>query len=467
MGKVSKSYIMPHPPVVIPEVGKGEEKKVQNTFFACMKVANEISTLTPDTILVITPHGPMFRDAVALSSGKNIKGNLHNFNAPEISYEFELNRDLINGIIDEADDKDIPVVRISDNSMREYGVHYELDHGTMVPLYFINKKYISYKLVHITYGLLSNVDLYRFGIAIQKAIEASDNNVVIIASGDLSHKLSKESPYGYSPEGPKYDSEILSLLKKGDVPGIFSLDRQMIACAGECGMRSIYTLLGTLEGYDFTGEVLSYEGPFGIGYGIVEFESKKASYRNFLNRIIGLRDKAVSEIREKEDIYVRLARESLERYVKNEKYIQMPSYVRPEMLKEARGVFVSLKIDGELRGCIGTISPVTDNCAEEIIRNAVEAGTRDPRFFPVEEEELRQLEYSVDILMPPEKATKAMLDPHKYGVIVSTGRKSALLLPDLEGVDTVEEQLSIVLGKANISKHENYDIERFEVIRHK
>ncbi len=130
-----------------------------------------------------------------------------------------------------------------------------------------------------------------------------------------------------------------------------------------------------------------------------------------------------------------------------------------------RGVFVSLKKGGELRGCIGTILPVTNSVAEEIIRNAIEAGVNDPRFYRVEEHELMDIDISVDVLTEPEEADKEDLDPRKYGVIVKDNGKTGLLLPDLQGVNTIEEQLSIALQKAGITSGE-YTIEKFEVIRH-
>lgn len=138
----------------------------------------------------------------------------------------------------------------------------------------------------------------------------------------------------------------------------------------------------------------------------------------------------------------------------------------PIIIPEIRGVFVSYKMDGELRGCIGTIFPTTESIANEIIRNSVEAGTRDPRFHPINLEELPYLEISVDELMSPESAEFEELDPANYGVIVRSGRKTGLLLPDLEGVDTKEEQINIALQKAGIDIDEDYEIERFEVIRH-
>ncbi|HAA80969.1 MAG TPA: AMMECR1 domain-containing protein, partial [Thermoanaerobacter sp.] len=139
-----------------------------------------------------------------------------------------------------------------------------------------------------------------------------------------------------------------------------------------------------------------------------------------------------------------------------------------EMYTKRAGVFVSLHKDGELRGCIGTVVPQRKNIAEEIIKNAISAGFEDPRFEPVEEYELKDIEYSVDVLTPPQPVkSKQELNPKKYGVIVRKGYRSGLLLPDLEGVDTVEEQISIALRKAGISPDEDYTIEKFEVERHK
>jgi len=137
------------------------------------------------------------------------------------------------------------------------------------------------------------------------------------------------------------------------------------------------------------------------------------------------------------------------------------------MTSKKRGVFVSLKKFGALRGCIGTIFPVTDSIASEIMRNAVEAGEGDPRFSPVSEGEIEDIVFSVDVLTEPIEASIEELNPKKYGVVVRSGKKSGLLLPDLAGVNTIKEQISIVLNKAGISENENYSIEKFEVIRHK
>jgi AmmeMemoRadiSam system protein A len=136
------------------------------------------------------------------------------------------------------------------------------------------------------------------------------------------------------------------------------------------------------------------------------------------------------------------------------------------MTSSKAGCFVSLKKHGDLRGCIGTIYPTQDSIADEIINMAIQAGTRDPRFYAVKESELADLVYDVDVLYPPEPATKEQLDVKKYGVIVSTKMKRGLLLPNLEGVDTVDFQLDIACQKAGIRNGEDYEIERFLVERH-
>jgi len=166
--------------------------------------------------------------------------------------------------------------------------------------------------------------------------------------------------------------------------------------------------------------------------------------------------------------YVQLARDTLETYVQERRIIPIPSDLPTEMLSKRAGAFVSIKKHGELRGCIGTIKSTTYSIAQEIIQNAISAGTDDPRFYPVQPEELKDLVYSVDILSEAEPIDSMdQLDPKKYGVIVRSGGRSGLLLPNLEGVDTPYQQVAIVLQKAGISPSEKYSLERFEVVRYK
>lgn len=165
---------------------------------------------------------------------------------------------------------------------------------------------------------------------------------------------------------------------------------------------------------------------------------------------------------------VRLAIDAISAHISNGITINPPEKLTPDMQEKA-GVFVSMKKDGQLRGCIGTFEPLTGSVAEEVIRNAIGAATQDPRFDPVTEEELDTLTYSVDVLSEPERVyDKSSLDPVRYGVLVTKGRLKGLLLPDLEGVETVDEQLRITKMKAGIQPYdEECDIFRFEVRRYR
>jgi AmmeMemoRadiSam system protein A len=168
-----------------------------------------------------------------------------------------------------------------------------------------------------------------------------------------------------------------------------------------------------------------------------------------------------------ESIQVQLARKSIEYFLERNKIMTLPENLPEDLIKNRAGVFVSLKKDGRLRGCIGTFLPTQENIALEIIENAVSAATRDPRFPSVSLNEVELLTVSVDILSQPEEIDDILqLDPKKYGVIVSSGYKKGLLLPNLEGVDTVKYQVDIARQKAGISPDENYQIQRFEVRRY-
>ncbi|GBD99279.1 hypothetical protein BMS3Abin07_01314 [bacterium BMS3Abin07] len=165
---------------------------------------------------------------------------------------------------------------------------------------------------------------------------------------------------------------------------------------------------------------------------------------------------------------VRLAREAVRKYILDGVTITPPDYIDDEYKKNSAGVFVSLKKDGRLRGCIGTFIPVMDCIAEEVIKNAISSATQDPRFQPVTAEELEDIAFSVDILSLPEKVDSVDgLDHRKYGIIVVSGYKKGLLLPDLEGVNSVDEQLQIAKAKAGIMPGEDIEIFRFEVKRYK
>lgn len=452
---VLSGYLMPHPPIMVEEVGGKEAQKVISSINAANTVGKEIAELSPDTIVIISPHGPIFADALCIYDF-NLKGSLASFSAPEVKMSFERDADLADEVRERANRHGISTVTTSEVGVWKYGFKEELDHGVIVPMYFITKYSSNFKLMPLSFGMLPYEDLYEFGKLIQESAKALNKKIVVIASGDLSHRLTKDAPSGYDPYGKVFEEQLVDALGKFDLKVLRSIDPVVIERAGECGLRSIWIMAGTLDGYKVEPEVLSHEGPFGVGYCIARFKVEVQE------------ESSPKSLEEKsEDPYVKLARYTLETYVKEGVVPPLPEDLPKEMLKQKAGVFVSIKKGGQLRGCIGTFLPTRKNIAEEIQRNAISAGCEDPRFYPVEKDELPELEYSVDILTEPVPVYSIdELDPKKYGILVRKGYRSGLLLPDLEGVDTVEQQLRIALAKAGIRLDEDYQIYKFQVERH-
>ncbi|HHW31504.1 MAG TPA: AmmeMemoRadiSam system protein A [Clostridiaceae bacterium] len=469
MGGIAAAYVFPHPPLAVPGVGKGSEKGAQKTIDAMVRAAESIRKDNPDTIIVTTPHGPVFQDFIYINTSKRLAGDLSRFGDRNTRLEFENNLDLVQRIINRAQKEGLPAGGLDDSIARKFHISGELDHGVLVPLYFVSNVLKNVKLVQISIAGLPFEELYKFGICIGKAAEETEGKTVFIASGDLSHRLSKDSPYEYSPKGREFDNLVVEAFKNLDVEKLLTLKESFCEEAGECGLRSFLMMFGALDGYELKSEVYSYEGPFGVGYSVASFNVLgKNDSDSVLKRVREKYFHEIEKIREAEDFRVRLARLALEEYVRNKKVIKIPDWIPDELLNEKAGVFVSIKKQGQLRGCIGTIAPTRKNIAEEIIYNAISSGTRDGRFYPVEEEELDKLIYSVDILKEPEPIRSIdELDVKKYGVIVRSGYRTGLLLPNLEGINTPEEQVEIALKKAGIKPHEKFDMERFEVVRYK
>ena len=473
-GSIAVAALSPHPPIIIPEVGGRDGEKAAATIEGCRKMASLVAEARPEALIMVTPHGLVMRDAISISFEQPLVGDLGSFGAPAVSFRLENDASLARLILEEAKARGIPVVPLGQDdhvrSGRGAGLHWVgrrrsglgLDHGLMVPLYYLKHAGVGCPLVVVNMGILEYEDLYEFGKCVQAAVARSGKRCAFIASGDLSHRLTPDAPAGFSRQGAVFDSRVVDALRVADIRRLLEIDEDTIENAGECGFRPIVIMLGALDGLKVTPEVLSYEGPFGVGYCVAVFSvagedpgRKAAIGRERLSR-------------ENEDPYVRLARMSLETYVRTGRVMEAPPDLPHEMRKKA-AAFVSLKKRGRLRGCIGTIEPVQVDLAHEIIRNAISAGTEDPRFEPVSESELDEIVYSVDILSEPEPVGDVgSLDPRVYGVIVEKGYRRGLLLPDLEGIDTVEQQLAIAAQKAGLRPNDKgLRIYRFTVERHR
>ena len=458
---VLAAYMVPHPPMIVPQIGKGSEKQITETIQAYEEVASEIAGLRPETIIISSPHSVLYADYFHVSPGKVASGDFGSFRAPEVCFSEVYDTELVRRIGDIAGKRGFPAGTLGERDKR-------LDHGTMVPLYFTEQKYRDFQLVRIGLSGLPLTDHYTFGQIIQQAVEETGRRVVYIASGDLSHKLQEYGPYGFAPEGPEYDRRIMDVCSRGAFGELLDFEEAFCDKAAECGHRSFVIMAGVLDGLQVEARQLSHQDVTGVGYGICTFHpGEPSAERRFLEQWRAKQAETLKNRRAKEDSYVSLARETIEKYILSRERNTVPDRLPSEMKNRKAGVFVSIHKDGRLRGCIGTILPVRRNIAEEIIENAISASTRDPRFDPVRPEELDRLEISVDVLSEPERiGSRDELDMKRYGVIVSSGAKRGLLLPDLEGVDTVDEQISIAMRKGGISPEDRVTLERFEVIRH-
>lgn len=456
------AIITPHPPVLLPEVGGGREREIAATDRAMRTAAETVAAWQPDVIIVSSPHTILYRDYFHIAPGDGAVGDMGRFGAPEVRIHASYDTLLREEIIRRAEAEGLHAGTLGQRDP-------ELDHGVLIPLYYLRKAGVRCPIVRMGLSGFSPLDHYRLGKCVQDAVNALGRRAVFLASGDLSHKLKADGPYGCAPEGPQFDDAVTHTMASGDFLEFLTIDPALCERAAECGLRSFQVMAGALDGLAVEPQLLSHEGTFGVGYAIALFPvTGRDDSRCYEKDYLLAKNDRLATRKASEDPWVKLARRSLETYVKTgQRLTSLPEDLPTEMTTQQAGAFVSLHKNGQLRGCIGTIAPTCDNLAWEIVQNAVSACSRDPRFSPVRPDELDELEYSVDVLGAPEPVdSPAALDPKTYGVIVSCGGRRGLLLPDLDGVDSVEAQLSIALQKGGIRENEPYKIERFKVVRH-
>lgn len=465
-------YILPHPPVIVPGVNRNRLKATQ-TLQAMKTLAAYLTELRPDTVVLISPHAPLFSDYLFIYDDAELSGNLAAFGAPEVDLTFRQDQEFQERFIQACQSINVMAGSLNANQLSRFSVDSTLDHGAVVPLYFLSQS-ADFQLVVMASAALPMPDLYAVGRQIRQTAEDLGRRVVIVASGDQSHKVNAESPYGMCPEGAEYDRLLVDALRQSDRTAILSISPQVRQKAAECGYRAIVMLCGAFSDLAVKSTVFSYEAPYGIGYCVARMETDSSGQKPLIDPMQAARlhqRQAVVAHMKTESAPVQIARETIGLKIRRNKVPEPDRFKtlvdREPWLLERAGVFVSLKKNGELRGCIGTTAATTESVLAEIIQNAISAATRDPRFVPVTTDELHELHISVDVLGAPDPVTsRADLDPRVYGVIVRSGLKTGLLLPDLDGVDSVDEQLVIACRKAGIRPEESYEIERFRVTRY-
>ncbi len=423
---------------MVPEVGRESIAEVRHSIEAMAELTERLIVSGATSVILISPHAPLESDSFVAYTGSEIYGDFANFHAPETSVAAPVDHELLAAITKAAAAENYQISNLPD---------VEIDHGTAVPLYFLLRNGWRGSVVALGYSFLSNNDHLRFGACIKRAVDSVNRRVGFIASGDLSHRLAPRAPAGFNPNAHLFDERVVAALD-GNNPGeIVQIDYNLRKFAGECGYRSMLVAIGAGTGLATSCEVLNYEAPFGVGYLVAQLINQRAAA--------------------KADDLTGLARTAVEMFIRSG-HVPGLSGGHGELLSARAPCFVSLKtLEGELRGCIGTIEPAKETLAEEIIANAVSAAVNDPRFDPVSEDELANLRYSVDVLLPAEETVFAELDPAIYGVIVEDedGSRRGLLLPDIPGVETAEQQVEIAARKAGIPQGTPVKLWRFRVER--
>ena len=432
------SGIAPHPPIMVPEVGRESIADVRQSIVAMAELTERLIASGAESIILISPHAPLEIDSFVAYEGPQVYGDFANFHSPETSVSAPVDEELLSAINVSAAADGYHVSLLPDT---------DLDHGTAVPLYFLLRNGWAGKVVALGYSFLSNEDHLRFGACIKRAVDDVGRPVGFIASGDLSHRLAPHAPAGFNPHAHVFDEAVVEALHANNPQAIVEIDHNLRKLAGECGYRSMLVAIGAGEGLPLSCEVMNYEAPFGVGYLVAQ--------------MINRREELTGEE------LPRLARAAVETFIRTNEVIRPPSLMRG-ILSVPAPCFVSLKtLEGELRGCIGTIEASRETLAQEIIANALSAAMNDPRFAPVSEDELANLRYSVDVLLPAEKTVLEELDPSIFGVIVedeNSGRRG-LLLPDIPGIDSAEQQVEIAARKAGIPAGTPVRLWRFKVER--
>lgn len=262
---VVAAYAVPHPPLIIPGCGQGREKGIQATIDAYDTVARRIADIAPETIVVSSPHAPAYHECFAICGQERLQGSFAQWSAADETQDAPIDTEFVHASVDLSERAMLPV-------MERAWAGQPMDHATFIPLWFVNKYYRDYKLVVCGLSFLADVDHFALGQVFGKVARDLDRKTVFIGSGDLSHKLTMDGPYGFTPEGPLFDQRCCQCFAEGDLKGLFHIDQFIVEGAAECGLRSFMIMAGALDGSSYQSELLSYEGPFGVGYGVASFE---------------------------------------------------------------------------------------------------------------------------------------------------------------------------------------------------
>lgn len=271
---INCAALFPHPPLAIPEIGRSELKKAQLTVIGMQQTAAEITRLSQDfdLLVFITPHGPVFRSHASVIIKENLIGSFAKFSYPEIVFKAKSATDFAKKLVIEAKYANLALQALDKASLVDYEIEEELDHGILVPLYYLEQAGLNKPLIPLIIGLLPNQELYMIGQKIAQVANEFGYKIAVVASGDLSHRLKKGAPAGYNKKAHLFDEQVIKLLNENKLKELTKLDPDLINKAGECGLRPLIILAGVLDNLCIEAKVNSYQAPFGVGYGTAFIE---------------------------------------------------------------------------------------------------------------------------------------------------------------------------------------------------
>jgi AmmeMemoRadiSam system protein A len=444
--------LMCHAPIVIPTIGDDRAAECARTTHAMGELADRVIAHRPDLLVVVSPHAPRQGGLFGVVDAQRIAGSFARFGFPRLATHLP-------GAPDEARSVRTAAARLGVQCWTPPGD--DLDHGALVPLHFLVEAGWSGPTLILSLPSQENDSVEVMGEALRNTADEHRQRWAVVASGDMSHRLQPGAPGGFDPRAREFDAGFVAHVRSGDYRAACEPDPFLQDLAAEDVVASTL-VAAAAAGFRSDGHVLlSYEGPFGVGYceSLLYSDGAPASRTDdaYVAKHAGSAQSDAPPA-----ILPEIAREAI-RADRLRQPLVLPPLKAP--WHDARAVFVTLRDpSGELRGCIGRTEPSFATLAEEIADCAVSAATRDPRFERVQLGEIDRLRIEVSVLCPPEPvASRADLDPERYGVVVTLGFRRGVLLPDLEGVDSVAAQLHIAAEKAGLRDDEPYTIERFEV----
>lgn len=257
--------ITPHPPIIAAGVGGArDQKRCAQTISAMKKLAALLEASKPETLVVVSPHAPLDQESFAINAAPKLTIALDEFGASLAHQEIATDQDFFDRLTRKLENcPDLPIVKIKSP---------RLDHGSVVPLSFFVSRLQSVKILSLAYSLLPRETHVRYGEILAQVIGAYPKRVAVIASGDLSHCLLPDAPSGFSPAGKPFDEQLVKIVGRADWPALWKLDPELTEAADECGLRSFLILSGLLKDRTVHPDMLSYEGPFGVGYLVANFK---------------------------------------------------------------------------------------------------------------------------------------------------------------------------------------------------